>query len=183
MSQSPSSEEILQVFDADGNPTHGLPRSVVKSEPRIFWCAVVNIWLINEEGKIACSKRSMEVKGNPGKWQTYFGGHLKENQSYIEAVIAEMKEEVGLKIEEDRLFFVSKTSDERYLTHAENYIYLLDGDDCLINFVDGEVVEMKWMTLDEYQKEQEKNPEQWCNGINEKNKPIIRAWIAANTKA
>lgn len=183
MSQTPlTSEEILQVFDASGNPTHGLPRSVVKTKPYQHWCGVVTIWLINSRGELICSKRSELLKGNPGKWQTCFGGHLKCDQSFEGAVQAELEEEAGLIIDPSKLSFVLEMSDANHWYHAKSYIYPFEGELSDLKFNDGEITEVRAFSLDEYTQESEKYPEHWCHSLNSQGEaePIIRAWIENN---
>ncbi len=56
------SDELLECFDDEG-----------------LWHGIASVWLFNSKGEILCSKRSDVLSGNPGKWQTCFGGHVKAN--------------------------------------------------------------------------------------------------------
>lgn len=182
MYQNPEpSNEMLQVFDESGKPTGALPRAIVKAEPRIHWCAVVNIWLVNAKGEILCSKRSKMLSGNPDKWQTYFGGHVKAGQTFADAAVCELNEEVGLTIDASKLFLVSKgTNPPEIHSHFESYLYPFDGEISELRFNDGEIVEARWLSLDDYLKERRAHPETWCNGINAQNEEIIRGWMGSH---
>ncbi len=173
-----SSDEMLQVFDETGRPTQALPRSVVKAEPRQYWHGVTNIWLINQQGEILCTRRSPKLYSKPGLWQSYVGGHVKAGQTFLETAIAEAEEEVGVVIDPKRLFLIGRDRSQKNFQFFENSIYPFDGTLDDLTFNDGEIVDARWMTLDAYFEEEQTHPELWCNGIRPNNEPIIREWIA-----
>lgn len=168
-----SSDELLQIFSEEGNLLNTLPRSLVTSEPRKYWCAVVNIWLVDNHGKILCSKRSQTVRGNPGKWQTYFGGHLKAGQTFIAAAQAEIWEEIGLTVNPIHFFLVNKGKDRNHLQHFESYAYPFNGNVDELRFSDGEIAEAKWFTFEQYNSDRQTNPDEWCNGCSFENQQRI----------
>ncbi len=172
-------DEMLQIFDEEGNRTDALPRAIANAEPRKHWCGVVNVWLVNAQGEVLCSKRADTLSGNPGKWQTYFGGHVKAGQSFVDAAISEMDEEVGVQIDPKKLFLVSKAARPQYLRHFESYAYPFDGEISALTFNDGEIVDSKWMSIPKYLKDRETNPDHWCNGISEESKASLEEWIRA----
>lgn len=159
-------EELLQCYDDAGNPTESLPRSVVKQIPYRYWYGVVNIWLVNDKGEILCSKRAPHLKGNPGKWQTYVGGHVTGGLSFVENGIKEMGEEVGLTVAPDELMLIGRRRDDANKAFKEDRFVRFNGQPSDLKFADGEVTEAKWMTFEAYVKDKEENPEHWCNGIN-----------------
>ena len=72
-----TTDELLECFDLQGNPIERKSRQEIHTKPYIIWHGVSNIWVLNNLGSTLCSKRAETVSGNPGKWQTYFGGHAK----------------------------------------------------------------------------------------------------------
>ena len=170
-------EEILQVFDDQRTPIAEIPRSVVKADPRIHWYGVINVWLVNKGGEILCTKRSDTVKNNPGKWQTFAGGHLKAGQSYVDAAIAELDEELGLKIDPSKLVLMTARSNTEILCHFENLAYPLDVPSEEVEFPDGEIVEANWMSIGDYFADKTASPEKWCNGISDEGRDKLVAWI------
>lgn len=172
-------EELLQVYDEAGNETEALPRSVVHEKPVKHWHGVVNVWLVNKSGDLMVSLRSKSVSGNPGKWQTYFGGHVPAGMSHLETAVKELEEEVGLKIDLMNLSLIDKGKfeNEDHLHFYESYAYLFDGNPEDLIFTDGEIVEAKWMSMNEYELAHTEHPEEWCNACNEKNQELINEWL------
>lgn len=153
------------------------PRKVVYEEPLKFWHGVVNIWVVNKQGDLLVTKRSENLSGNPGKWQTYLGGHVKAGKTFKEAVVLELDEEVGLSVNSDDLFLVEKGQRKEAKHFFESYTYLFNGSINELIFNDGEIIEAKWMTMDEYNEERKAHPESWCNSCSLENQQKIREWL------
>lgn len=175
-------EELLQVYDEQGNTIKPLPRSVVHQKPVKHWHGVVNVWLVNKAGQLMVSKRSETVGGNPGKWQTYFGGHVPAGMTHKETAVKELEEEIGLTVNLDKLHLIDKGqfANEDHLHFYESYAYLFEGKPEDLNFSDGEISEAKWMSMEEYEHARTVNPEQWCNGCSDENRLRIKEWSKSN---
>ena len=170
-------QEMLQCFDEQGNPTEARSRAEIGEKSHRFWCGVSNIWLVNDRGQLLCSKRSEALSGNPGKWQTYFGGHVPAGMTFRQNAVKELKEEIGLSVDEQDLFLVSKGRDDKNKKFFESCASRFNGMPTDLNFTDGEVTEAKWMDMDEYWKEREENPEVWCNSCKPEQQKAIRERI------
>jgi isopentenyldiphosphate isomerase len=72
---SSTDNELLKCFDENGNMIAPKMRKEAHAKPYRIWHGVTAIWLINSKGQILCTRRSRKNEGNPGKWQTYVGGH------------------------------------------------------------------------------------------------------------
>lgn len=169
--------EMLECFDDNGKIIEPVLRKLAHEEPLKYNHAVVNIWVINKNGEILCSKRSEGVKGNPGKWQTYFGGHLKAGITFIENAKIELEEEIGLNVEDKDLFLLDKGYYEPSKHFYESYIYVLNGSVLDLNFNDGEVTDIKWYSIEDYWKERNLNEDKWCNGLTEDAQKKIKEFI------
>lgn len=172
-------DELLQVYNESGDIIEPLPRSVVHQKPVEYWHGVVNVWLVNRDLQLMVSKRSESVGGNPGKWQTYFGGHVPAGLSHSETAVKELQEEIGLTIEPDKLHLIEKGqfSNEDHLHFYESYAYLYNGSPDDLTFSDGEIVQAKWFSIDDYWRAKTAYPEQWCNACNEENQKRIKEWL------
>ncbi len=172
-------EELLQIYDEQGNILEPLPRSVAHQKPLIHWHGVVNVWLVNNDGDILVTKRSEVVAGNPGKWQTYLGGHLPAGLDHKTTAVKELQEEVGLSVNPDNLFLIDKgkATSPGHLHFYESFAYLFNGTPNDLTFNDGEIVDAKWLSMEHYNKERMDNPEFWCNGCNEENQERIKSWL------
>lgn len=166
-------DELLQVFDDNGKPTQSLPRSAIKADPRIYWHGVSNIWIKNKEGKLLITKRAPSVKSNGNKWQTYVGGHVKSGRTHEETAIDELHEEIGLRVEPTDLIFVRQEMNRKWMSFFKTYLLNYDGTQ-EITFNDGEIIESRWMKVDEYLKDLQENPDNWCNIIPEQDLDQLR---------
>jgi 8-oxo-dGTP pyrophosphatase MutT (NUDIX family) len=165
-------EELLRQFDKDGNEIEPRTRQWMWDHPEYEpYHAVGTIWLINGLGQICFSKRSEHLKGSPGKWQTMFGGKVPVGSTGRETAIRELEEEAGIIPDPTRLFLVEETK------RAARYIYPFGGSADDLHFDDGEIVAIRWMTLDEYQAEEKAHPELWCNPIKPHQEIVIREWM------
>lgn len=172
--------ELLQCYDEHGNPTDARPRSSRKQNDSYqWWCAVGDIWVVNDAGEILCSKRSELLSGNPGKWQTYFGGHVGPGSTMRETALRELEEEAGIKKTDAEIFFITSRTNQEQKAHAEHYVTRWNGSPSDLHPSDGEVTEMKWMTFADYWKDRETHPENWCNGCPPEAYEKIQAWLNA----
>lgn len=168
-------DELLRQFDKNGNEIEPRTRQWMWDHPEYKpYHAVGTIWLINGLGQICFSKRAEHLKGSPGKWQTMFGGKVPVGSTFRGTAVRELEEEAGIIPDLDRLFLVEETK------RAARYIYPFDGDPNRLHFNDGEIIAVRWMTLDEYRAEETAHPEQWCNPIKPHQEEIIRTWIKAH---
>lgn len=166
-------DELLRQFDKEGNEIEPRTRQWMLDHPEYDpYHAVGTVWLINKLGQICFSKRSEHLIGSPGKWQTMFGGKVPVGSTGRETAIRELEEEAGVVADPDQLFLIEETK------RATRYIYPFDGAASEIHFDDGEIVEIHWMTLDEYHVEEKAHPELWCNLIKPHQETVIHEWIA-----
>jgi len=164
MYQNPEpNDEMLECFDELGNIIESHTRQEIHGDLVKYWHGVVNIWLVNNQRQLLCSKRSETLKGNPGKWQTYFGGHVKNGATFKEAAIMELDEEVGLQVDEARLYLIDKGKNESSKHFYESYMYPFNGEVTDLNFNDGEITEVKWLSMEDYWQQKTTNPDNWCN--------------------
>jgi len=166
-------DELLRLFDKNGDEVEPHTRQWIWDHPEYeTYHAVGLVWVINMQGQILCSKRSEHLKGSPGKWQSVFGGKVPVGATCHETAIRELEEEAGIKADPEKLFLFEETP------RAAKYIYPFDGTVADVHFNDGEIVDVRWMTLDEYHEEEKLHPELWCNLIKPHQEKVIREWIA-----
>lgn len=158
--------ELLLCFDEHNNIAPPQPRSIAHREPCKIWHAVVNIWVLNSKADILCTHRASHVSGNPGKWQTYLGGHVRSDSNFIETAIWELIEEIGLRVGKDDLKLIEKGRREDVKHVFESYAIFFDRDLSKLNFFDGEIDKTRWLSYQKYQKLRKEKPDDWCNGMN-----------------
>ena len=112
---------------------------------------VVNAIIINSKGEILISKRA-EYKPHGLKWELN-GGSIIAGETSIEGIIREIKEELGIKLEEkDGTLFKTVRKDEPPADFKDLWLFKKDIDIKDITFPDGEAIEAKWVNIDEFEK-------------------------------
>jgi 8-oxo-dGTP diphosphatase len=61
------------------------------------WALSVKVIIKDDEGRCLLLKRSLNSKGNPGRWEPP-GGKISQNESFDSALLREVAEETGLTI-------------------------------------------------------------------------------------
>jgi isopentenyldiphosphate isomerase len=56
-----------------------------------------SLWITNSKGEILLAQRKQDKKVDPGKWAEAVGGTVEGEDSYLETVIREAEEELGLR--------------------------------------------------------------------------------------
>jgi isopentenyldiphosphate isomerase len=147
-------DELWQEYGKNGEPLKngGRPSHLGNhAEGRDFYGGTL-IWLYRRVGKqfeILFQKRSDKVDRFPGKWDCSVGGHVNYGETCADAGIRELKEEIGVRdIKKEDLEFVISFKGNigiytmfvaDYTDHKENF-----------SFDDGEVAEVKWVPLEDY---------------------------------
>lgn len=93
--------ELIDIYDRDGNPTGALRDKDAPLGPDEYRMAV-GIWIMGSDGRIFLTRRSLEKKYAPGKWENP-AGHVQAGESPLHAVIPELYEETGLTVTEDQI--------------------------------------------------------------------------------
>lgn len=160
-------EELLDILDEQGNPTgESQPRSIVHSQG--LWHRTVHIYFYRKTDtgiELLVHLRSKTKDLNPNKWDTRFGGHLKAGDSLEQALENELKEEVGIEIEQKKLTKGPVHKREKFPNNefTSVYFYEFDGDINSLTFDDGEVQEVKWLNIDDVLESITNNPDQWSS--------------------
>ncbi len=91
-------EEFLDIVDENDIPTGEIKSREEVHRDQKDWHRTVSIWIVNSQGQFLCQQRSWKKDGDPGMWQSFFGGHVKAGQTNMEAVQDELFEEIGIDI-------------------------------------------------------------------------------------
>lgn len=87
--------EMVPLVDGDGNVIGCSTRHDVHCGTKLLH-PVVHLHIKNSQGDIMLQKRSFEKKIQPGKWDTFVGGHVDFGESVKDALMRESEEEVGV---------------------------------------------------------------------------------------
>ena len=177
MHPSEPAEEFLQCYDEHGHPTQARPRSEVKQKPYRYWYGVTKIWLVNDQADLMVSRRAGHVMHDPQKWQSHFGGHVSADMSFEATAAKELFEEAGLQVKPEDLHLLAKGRNDQNKNFFALYAYRFNGKPEDLHFVDGEVTDAKWLSMDRYWGEKETFPEQWCGQCTTEVQRQIRDWV------
>lgn len=119
----------------------------------------VHVWIRNNKGEYLISQRSADRPTFPLMWECV-GGSVIKGESSIEGAIREIKEEVGLDLEQEAgklLFSKIRGTDVRYECKAYNdimdvWLFNYSGEVQLEAATTNEVADCKWMTVSEIRK-------------------------------
>lgn len=141
-------EEFWNVYDKFRNKTD----KIIKRDSDEWlkdgeYHIVITGIIQNSENQILITRRNKNKKVYPGLWECT-GGSVKAEESSIEAVIREINEEIGIEL---------KPTEGKLLGTIQRSNYFRDiwkfRRDVLkeeINYNDGEVIDFKWVSLEEY---------------------------------
>ncbi|NNJ89124.1 MAG: NUDIX domain-containing protein [Eudoraea sp.] len=96
-------EEWVDLMDAEGNYTG---QKILKSEAhqKGLFHPTVHIWFYTTDGKVLLQQRTQIKKTFPMYWDVSVAGHVGAGESIVSGAIREIKEEIGLIVEEEALY-------------------------------------------------------------------------------
>lgn len=159
-------QEYLDIVSPSNEPTGAKKlRTAVHRDGD--WHRVVLIYFFRRVGErydFLVHLRSKDKDSSPNKWDTRFGGHLKSGETVDEAVLNEIAEELGYRLDTSKLIKGQLVRKQRDQNNEFNYIfyYPFDGELSELNFADNEVTEVKWLSSDAIVAELEHNAEAWA---------------------
>ena len=108
----------------------------------------VQCWIINTKNEILLTKRKLDKKFG-GMWEPT-SGLVKSGEDSIQGIKRELKEEIGIEIEDKELKLLKTVKGEETIRD----IYIINKDIALedIKFNDGEVINAKYVTIEEFEK-------------------------------
>ena len=147
--------EIWDLYDENRNKTG---KDCIRGEeiPEDCYHLVVHIWIKNKKGEFLISQRAEDRKQNPLKWECVGGSILKDEES-LQGAIREVKEEVGIDLNEnDGTLVLTKVRKQycgkKYNDILDVWLYEYNGEVDLKNATTKEVNQVKWMNKDEIKK-------------------------------
>ncbi|MFA6973415.1 MAG: NUDIX domain-containing protein [Parcubacteria group bacterium] len=162
-------EEFLDIVSENNELTgESAPRSKVHAEG--LWHRTVHVYLFrknNDDIDFLIHLRSPLKEHNPNKLATSFGGHIKAGETLEQGTKAELQEEIGLEIDYEKLLGGYWRKRDNPDNREQNVIYYLEFNGALedLQFNDGEVQEVKWMSVEEVKNSMRKNPKAWAGKI------------------
>jgi isopentenyl-diphosphate Delta-isomerase len=150
--------ELIEVLDDKGEMT-GEIKSLITVHHEGLWHQSVHVWIINELGEVLLQKRSLTDYVHPGKWDISVAGHVPAGESYEKTAVREIKEEVGIDIDKQKLKLMfeykkeSKQPERHYHNRELDYVYFVKVNkkefDQNAELQESEVAAVRWFTFNE----------------------------------
>ena len=115
-------DELIDILDADGNPTG---QSCMKSEAHRdgLFHPTVHIWFYTSDGEVLLQQRGKDKDTYPLLWDVSAAGHVGAGEDIEKSAVREIAEEIGLKIRPSDLqkigVFKSVQKHSEHLTDCE----------------------------------------------------------------
>lgn len=116
--------EMVEVIDEQGNIINSVSRDEARKKNLKTKAAFVVVR--NSENQLYISQRSKNKDISPLKWEVGAGGGVKKGETFEDAAIRELKEELGIK--SDGLGFLFDFESPGHLHKYKAKIYLFDYD-------------------------------------------------------
>jgi len=173
-------EELFDLCTPEGEPT-GLtvPRSRAHREG--LWHRSAHLWLTDGAGRLLLQRRHPAKETDPGRWDIAAAGHLSAGQTPREAVVREAREELGLVLDPGSLTFLRAVPRQyaggRFIDREWQHLFagVWKGELSALVLQSDEVVDVRWMAVDEYRGRQEAGDQDYVG--RREDWPDFEAWL------
>lgn len=122
------------------------------------------LWITNSHGDVLLAQRSFTKKNSPGRWGPAVAGTVEDDESYIENIIKESEEELGIQkvtfsiMQKERI-----RSPRNYF--CQWYGVTIDEPASAFRIQSEEVEQIKWIDYDDLRQDVELHPENYVQGL------------------
>lgn len=149
--------ELIDILDEKGNKT-GEVKTYLEVHRGGLLHKTVHIWLVNSKNEILLQHRSKEKESHPNMWDISAAGHISSGEDSRISCVRETEEEIGVNITPDKFEFLGEVTSHSvqnngtYINNEFQDIFLLDIDIDVnqLKMQDGEVDDLKWLSLEEF---------------------------------
>lgn len=138
--------EYLRVFDKDGNYINKI---IKRYSPLLIgeYIRCVNIIIKHKNGNFLAQKRSKNRRIKPSTWAETTGTVI-EDESTIDCAIRELKEELGLSVDKNKLEFIGRF----FQKNTIQYVYLIEIENNINEFQieKEEIDEIEFISKDKF---------------------------------
>ena len=136
--------ELLQLYDENINRVdESVDRTIKNSIPSNRFFMVIIVFIQNEEGKFLVQKTSPQRDS----LYAFTGGHVDYGDDYYETVFKEAYEELGLKLDKDKLHYVAMKPYQKAFCAIYHYKDNIDINKLVLQ--KEEVENVYWLSKDE----------------------------------
>lgn len=140
-------DEILEIYDGERKKTGKIIIRHKEPIQKGEYIIGVHAIIINSKKQILISRRAEHVYPYPLLWEC-IGGAVSIGETEEQGVIREAEEELGIHFQpQEAILYTIKKTEHVF----ENfYVFQKDVDINELTFPDGEVIEAKWVSIDEF---------------------------------
>lgn len=140
--------EVWQEYDFNGERLGGIePTDNIGDNIKCYGGAVIMLYrYVDGKVEFLFQHRSKNLRANPDAWDVSAGGHINLNESRLDTIVRETKEEIGIDIDANKLEFAVFYN--RWKCMYAVYFYDWTGMVDNFSFDDEEVSEVKWVDED-----------------------------------
>ena len=140
--------ELIDVYNVHGQKTG---RIVDKDTPlnQDEYRMAVGIWVSDDNGNLLVTRRSMEKRFAPGKWENS-AGHVQAGETPEDGIIRELREETGVEVSLEQIVYLGKAAVSwPYL--GMNYGVRLKSRPSEVKLQPGETDAYRWVSHEEFE--------------------------------
>ena len=147
-------DEMVDVLTETGKFTDNVEMKQL-CHKKGLWHKAVAVFIINSKNQVLLQKRSKNKKMWPDMWDISAGGHVLAGEFGFQAIIREIKEELGLSVKKEEIIFIgcstsiNKKGDILNKHFNEYYVVTKDIDEKKLKLQKEEVSEVKWINKEE----------------------------------
>ena len=138
--------ELWDILDENKQKTGKTVERVKDMLKRGEYHLAIEAMLINDEGKILISQRAGHRKRYPLMWECN-GGSAVKGETSVQAIVREMREELGIEFREEEAIFLKEYKGDVYF--KDYWVFKTNVKPEELTFPDGESIAAKWVTIDE----------------------------------
>ena len=148
--------ELWDVYDSNKRKTGKIVERDIDVLEGGEYHIVVQAIIINSKNELLISKRAAHKKY--GLMWEMNGGSILKGETSLEGIIRELKEELGIEVSKREALFLKYTKREKNPANFKDFwVFKKDIDIKDITFSDGEALEARWVSIEEYLNMIEKN--------------------------
>ena len=152
-------KEVVSLANEADYPVDSFPRHRNKPRPDNRHPMIAGVFLFNSKGNIILQKVSLSKKTDAGKWSYSAAGHVDAGESYEQAALRELSEEMGVLATSATFVGKGHTIKEGKTRAFHNVFKVISDDE--IHFDKSEVEEIKEFTIPELKQQITEHPEQF----------------------
>ena len=154
--------ELIIVVDENDVVVGSQRRGALDHKNAIY--RVAGLWVFNSSGQVLLAQRSPNKLTGPGQWSPSAGGTVEVGESYLENIIKEADEEIGL-------WGVDLTEIDKYFVRQLHSFFIqyfmttVDWPAEQFTLQPEEVAQVKWMTIEDLLRDVNENPNAYVPSI------------------